>query len=59
MRGDEDVVKRAFYDDFMILRCRIALLMNLPIEKLARLALQGELVNGSAANLSQCPVNEE
>lgn len=45
VRGDEDFVKRAFYDAFMVLSRRIALLMNLPIEKLDRLALQGELVN--------------
>jgi protein-tyrosine-phosphatase len=45
VRGDEETVKRAFADTFMILSRRIALLVNLPLDKLDRLALQSELRN--------------
>ena len=43
--GTEDAVKKAFSDAFMILSRRIALMVNLPLEKLDRLALQKELVD--------------
>ncbi|MEZ5645562.1 MAG: hypothetical protein R3E99_10470 [Burkholderiaceae bacterium] len=39
----EDAIQRAFADTFITLNRRIALLVNLPIEKLDRLALQSEL----------------
>ncbi|MFN3496194.1 MAG: arsenate reductase ArsC [Hydrogenophaga sp.] len=44
-RGSDEAVSKAFADAFMILSRRIALMVNLPIEKLDRLALQRELVN--------------
>lgn len=43
--GTEEAVKKAFSDAFMVLSRRIALMVNLPIEKLDRLALQKELVD--------------
>lgn len=45
VKGTEDAVKKAFSDAFMILSRRIALMVNLPLEKLDRLALQKELVD--------------
>ena len=44
-KGDNEVIFKAFTDAFMVLHRRIALLVNLPIEKLDRLALQKELVD--------------
>ena len=44
-QGNEEAIFRAFTDAFMVLKRRIALLVNLPIEKLDRLALQKELVD--------------
>lgn len=44
VRGDE-AAKKAFTDAFMLLSRRIALMVNLPLEKLDRLALQKELVD--------------
>ncbi|MEZ5665736.1 MAG: arsenate reductase ArsC [Burkholderiaceae bacterium] len=41
--GNDEVIQRAFADTFITLNRRIALLVNLPIEKLDRLALQSEL----------------
>ena len=41
--GSEDDRQRAFASAFMTLRTRVALLVNLPIEKLDRLSLQKEL----------------
>ncbi len=43
VQGDEETRFKAFTDAFMVLNRRIALLVNLPIEKLDRLALQKEL----------------
>jgi arsenate reductase len=43
--GTEEEVKKAFSDAFMVLSRRIALMVNLPLEKLDRLALQKELVD--------------
>ena len=43
--GTEEAVKKAFSDAFMVLSRRIALMVNLPLEKLDRLALQKELVD--------------
>jgi len=43
-QGDEAAIFKAFNDAFMVLHRRIALLVNLPIEKLDRLALQKKLV---------------
>jgi arsenate reductase len=43
--GTEEAIKKAFSDAFMVLSRRIALMVNLPIEKLDRLALQKELVD--------------
>ena len=43
--GSEEAVKKAFSDAFMVLSRRIALMVNLPLEKLDRLALQKELVD--------------
>lgn len=45
VRGDDAAVQKAFTDAFMILSRRIALMVNLPIEKLDRLALQRELAD--------------
>ena len=42
---DDETEQRAFADAFMILSRRIALMVNLPLEKLDRLALQKELVD--------------
>ena len=43
VKGDDESIKKAFADTFMVLSRRIALLVNLPFEKLDRLALQKEL----------------
>jgi arsenate reductase len=43
--GTEEEIKKAFSDAFMVLSRRIALMVNLPLEKLDRLALQKELVD--------------
>jgi arsenate reductase len=43
--GTEEAVKKAFSDAFMVLSRRIALMVNLPLEKLDRLALQKELAD--------------
>lgn len=43
--GTEDAVRRAFSDAFMVLSRRITLMVNLPLEKLDRLALQKQLVD--------------
>ncbi len=43
--GDEEAARKAFTDAFMVLSRRIALMVNLPLEKLDRLALQKELVD--------------
>ena len=45
VQGDEDTRLKAFTEAFMVLSRRIALLVNLPVEKLDRLALQQELAN--------------
>lgn len=45
VKGDEETVNRAFADAYMTLNRRIALLVNLPFEKLDRLALQKELTD--------------
>jgi arsenate reductase len=45
VQGDEALVKKAFAETFMVLNRRIALMVNLPFEKLDRLALQKELVD--------------
>jgi arsenate reductase len=43
VRGDEEAVAKAFTDAFSDISRRIALMVNLPFEKLDRLALQKEL----------------
>lgn len=43
--GTEEEKQRAFTSVFVTLRTRVALLVNLPIEKLDRLSLQNELRN--------------
>lgn len=43
VRGDEQAVTKAFTDAFSVISRRIALMVNLPFEKLDRLALQKEL----------------
>lgn len=43
--GSEELIQRAFAAAFITLSHRIALLVNLPIDKLDRLALQKELVD--------------
>ena len=43
VKGDEEAVRRAFTDAFMVLSRRIALLTVLPIDKLNKLALQKEI----------------
>ena len=43
--GTEDAVRKAFSDAFMVLSRRITLMVNLPLEKLDRLALQKQLVD--------------
>ena len=43
--GTEEEKQRAFTGVFVTLRTRVALLVNLPIEKLDRLSLQNELRN--------------
>lgn len=43
VKGSEDIIQRAFADAFITLSRRVALLVNLPFEKLDRLALQKEL----------------
>ncbi len=45
VKGDDETVERAFADAFMVLSRRIALMVNLPFEKLDRLALQKELAD--------------
>lgn len=45
VKGDDEAAKKAFADTFMVLSRRIALMVNLPFEKLDRLALQKELVD--------------
>ena len=45
VNGDDEAAKKAFADTFMVLSRRIALMVNLPFEKLDRLALQKELVD--------------
>lgn len=42
-QGTEEEAQRAFSSAFMTLRTRVALLANLPIDKLDRLAIQHEL----------------
>lgn len=44
-KDDDQTAKKAFAESFMILSRRIALMVNLPFEKLDRLALQKELVD--------------
>ena len=44
-QGDDEARYKAFTEAFLVLNRRIALLVNLPIEKLDRLALQKELVD--------------
>ncbi|MEX1167187.1 MAG: arsenate reductase ArsC [Hydrogenophaga sp.] len=44
VKGDEEHAKKAFAETFMILSRRIALMVNLPFDKLDKLALQKELV---------------
>ena len=41
--GDMEAQRRAYSDAFMTLRTRISLFVNLPLDKLNRLALQSEL----------------
>jgi protein-tyrosine-phosphatase len=41
--GDTEAQRRAYSDAFMTLRTRISLFVNLPFDKLSRLALQSEL----------------
>jgi arsenate reductase len=41
--GDDNEIKRAYTDAFVMLSRRIALLVNLPIDKLDRLALQEQI----------------
>ena len=41
--GNDDEIKRAYTDAFVMLSRRIALLVNLPIEALDRLALQTQI----------------
>lgn len=43
VQGDEEAVRKAHSDAFLVLSRRIALFVNLPLDKLSRLALQGEL----------------
>lgn len=43
--GDDETVKKVFADTFMVLSRRITLMVNLPIEKLDRLALQQQLAD--------------
>ena len=43
VQGDEAHKRKAFSDTFLTLQRRIALLVNLPIEKLDKLSLQNEL----------------
>ena len=43
VKGDAEAIQRAFADTFITLSRRVALLVNLPIDKLDRLALQNEL----------------
>ena len=43
VEGSEDDKQRAFTSVFITLRTRVALLVNLPIEKLDKLSLQNEL----------------
>lgn len=43
VKGDDEAAKKAFADAIMVLSSRIALMVNLPFEKLDRLALQKEL----------------
>ena len=43
VRGDEQAVTKAFTDAFSVISRRIALMVNLPFDKLDRLALQKEL----------------
>jgi arsenate reductase len=50
VKGDDEAAKKAFADPFMVLSRRIALMVNLPFEKLDRLALQKELVDISCQN---------
>ena len=45
VQGDEETIRKAFADTFVVLNRRIALLSNLPLEKLDRLALQRELTD--------------
>jgi arsenate reductase (thioredoxin) len=45
VEGDGETVTKAFANAYMILNRRIALMVNLPFEKLDRLALQKELVD--------------
>lgn len=44
-QGTEEETQRAFSSAFMTLRTRVALLVNLPIEKLDKLSLHKELLN--------------
>lgn len=43
VKGDEAHKRKAFSDAFLTLQRRVALLVNLPIEKLDKLSLQNEL----------------
>lgn len=45
VQGDDAAREKAFTDVFITLNRRIGLLVNLPLAKLDRLSLQGELVN--------------
>ncbi|RPJ47694.1 MAG: arsenate reductase ArsC [Betaproteobacteria bacterium] len=44
VEGDEEKKMRAFADAYMVLNRRIAIFLNLPLEKLDQLSLQKELV---------------
>ena len=43
VQGDEERKRKAFSDAFLTLQRRVALLINLPMEKLDKLSLQNEL----------------
>ena len=43
--GSDEVVQRAFTEAFVVISRRIALMVNLPFDKLDRLALQQQLVD--------------
>jgi arsenate reductase len=43
VQGDEETKMKAFYDAYMILNRRIAIFLNLPMDKLDRISLRREL----------------